>query len=88
MQRLKKLLLGLGTLAAAGFFLSSTLASAQEAKHPADDALANEPAPWTVPGKWGPRGNWGRWGEQDKRGMLNFITPEMIVKAASLVKQG
>src|SRR5262249_31003795 len=56
--------------------------------HPLDEKLANEPAPWTVPGKWGPRGNWGRWGEQDKRGMLNFITPEMIVKAAELVKQG
>ena len=41
-----------------------------------------------MPGKWGPRGNWGRWGEQDRRGMLNFITPELIVKAASLVKQG
>ena len=81
MRRLKTLLLGLGTLAAAGFFFSSTIADAQEVKHPADDALANEPAPWTVPGKWGPRGNWGRWGEQDKRGMLNFITPEMIVKA-------
>jgi hypothetical protein len=58
------------------------------AAHPLDEQLANTPAPWTVPGKWGPRGNWGRWGEQDKRGMLNFITPEMIVKAAGLVKQG
>ena len=27
-------------------------------------------------------------GEEDKRGMLNYITPEMIVKAAGLVKQG
>jgi len=24
----------------------------------------NEPAPWTVPGKWGKRGNWGRWGRE------------------------
>src|SRR5712691_1975672 len=56
--------------------------------YPLDDQLANTPAPWTVPGKWGPRGNWGRWGEQDKRGMLNFITPDLIVKAAGLVKQG
>jgi len=56
--------------------------------NPLDEQLANQPAPWIVPGKWGPRGNWGRWGEQDKRGMLNFITPEMIVKAAGLVKQG
>ena len=63
-------------------------ARAQVPAHPLDDKLANTPAPWTVPGKWGTRGNWGRWGEQDKRGMLNFITPEMIVKAAALVKQG
>ena len=33
-------------------------------------------------------GNWGRWGEEDKRGMINVITPEMIVKAAGLIKQG
>ena len=39
--------------------------------YPLDDKLANEPAPWTVKGKWGARGNWGRWGEEDKRGMLN-----------------
>ncbi|MCI4644760.1 MAG: cyclase family protein [Hyphomonadaceae bacterium] len=32
--------------------------------------------------------NWGRWGEADERGTLNFVSPEMIVKAAGLVKQG
>ncbi len=32
--------------------------------------------------------NWGRWGDDDQRGTLNFITPERIVKAAQLVKQG
>ena len=69
--------------------LSPTCTLAQQpSAFPLDDQLANTPAPWTVPGKWGPRGNWGRWGEQDKRGMLNFITPELIVQAAGLVKQG
>src|ERR1700739_3737672 len=63
------------------------------ARHPAptyplDDKWASEPAPWTAKGKWGARGNWGRWGEEDKRGMLNVITPEMVVKAAGLVKTG
>ena len=60
----------------------------QPGPFPLDDKLATTPAPWTVPGKWGPRGNWGRWGEQDKRGMLNFLTPDLIVKAAGLVKTG
>jgi len=32
--------------------------------------------------------NWGRWGELDERGTTNFITPEMIVDAARLVKTG
>ena len=68
--------------------LPSRAALAQPSTYPLDEQLANTPAPWTVPGKWGPRGNWGRWGEQDKRGMLNFITPELIVQAAGLVKQG
>ena len=76
-------------LALALLFLSPTTAPAQIAPaYPQDDKLASEPAPWTVPGKWGARGNWGRWGEQDKRGMLNFLTPDLIVKAAGLVKQG
>src|SRR2546425_2893887 len=89
MQRLRSLLVGLGSLALGVLFLSIAGTSAQQAPHyPLDDKLANEPAPWTVPGKWGKRGNWGRWGEQDKRGMLNYITPDMIVKAAGLVKQG
>src|SRR5438445_10488547 len=83
------LLAGLAGTAAGLFVLSIAAASAQQApQYPLDDKLASEPAAWTVPGKWGKRGNWGRWGEQDKRGMLNFITPEMIVKAAGLVKQG
>ena len=77
------------TILALLFLLAPAVARAQLApSYSQDDQLASEPAPWTVPGKWGPRGNWGRWGEQDKRGMLNFLTPDLIVKAAGLVKQG
>lgn len=36
----------------------------------------------------GDRGNWGRWGDNDQRGTLNLITPELIVSAAGLVKSG
>src|SRR5438445_13615477 len=89
MQRLRSLLVGVGSFALGVLFLSIAGTSAQQApQYPLDDKLANEPAPWTVPGKWGKRGNWGRWGEQDKRGMLNYITPDMIVKAAGLVMKG
>src|ERR671931_1373887 len=70
------------------WLLGSANAQQPAPQYPLDDKLANEPAPWTLPGKWGKRGNWGRWGEEDKRGMLNYITPEMVVKAAGLVKQG
>jgi len=78
-----------GFVAAAGLFLSIAATNAQQApKYPLDDKLANEPAPWAVPGKWGKHGNWGRWGEDDKRGMLNYITPEMVAKAAAGVKKG
>ena len=49
-------------------WLLTDAASAQQTPgYPLDDKLANEPAPWTVPGKWGKHGNWGRWGEDDKR---------------------
>jgi kynurenine formamidase len=71
-----------------GVTLLSTGVARAQGPYPLDDKLATTPAPWTVKGKWGARGNWGRWGEQDRRGMLNFITPELIVQAASLVKQG
>ena len=88
MNRSTSILAGLST-AAAMLFLAMVAASAQQApQYPLDDKLANEPAPWTVPGKWGKHGNWGRWGEDDKRGMLNYITPEMVVQAAALVKKG
>jgi len=32
--------------------------------------------------------NWGRWGDDDELGTLNFITPDKVTEAASLVKQG
>ncbi|ABK71380.1 cyclase family protein [Mycolicibacterium smegmatis] len=32
--------------------------------------------------------NWGRWGEDDERGTLNFITPAAIAEAAALVRTG
>lgn len=32
--------------------------------------------------------NWGRWGADDERGTLNFITPETLRTAAALVKSG
>ena len=87
MMRLSFLPVGFGSVVL--LVLSLAVADAQQPPgFSLDDKLANEPAPWTMPGKWGARGNWGRWGEQDKRGMLNFITPDLIVKAAALVKQG
>jgi len=32
--------------------------------------------------------NWGKWGPDDELGVLNYITPEDIVKAAGLVRKG
>lgn len=32
--------------------------------------------------------NWGRWGPDDERGTLNLATPEKIVAAAGLIRQG
>jgi kynurenine formamidase len=32
--------------------------------------------------------NWGRWGPDDQIGVLNLLTPELILKACSLVKKG
>src|SRR5215470_4533973 len=83
------LVVGLGILVLGVLWLLGGASAQQPApQYPLDDKLANEPATWTVKGKWGTRGNWGCWGEEDKRGMLNVITPEMIVKAAGLIKQG
>jgi kynurenine formamidase len=32
--------------------------------------------------------NWGRWGRDDERGTLNYLTPEHVKRAAGLVKSG
>ena len=32
--------------------------------------------------------NWGRWGADDELGALNFLTPEKVRQAASLVRDG
>lgn len=32
--------------------------------------------------------NWGKWGTEDELGTLNYITPELIVRAARLVRRG
>lgn len=39
--------------------------------------------------EWGRRySNWGRWGKNDELGTLNFITPERVLEACSLPRQG
>lgn len=32
--------------------------------------------------------NWGRWGQDDERGTLNLVTPEVLLRAAGCVRQG
>jgi hypothetical protein len=32
--------------------------------------------------------NWGRWGADDERGTVNFITPEKLVEAGRLIRRG
>ncbi len=32
--------------------------------------------------------NWGRWGDDDERGTVNLITPERLVAAGQLIRQG
>ena len=32
--------------------------------------------------------NWGRWGADDERGTLNYLTPEKVAAAATLVRSG
>ncbi|MHA7837486.1 MAG: cyclase family protein [bacterium] len=39
--------------------------------------------------EWGRRySNWGRWGPDDERGALNFITPDRILEATALPRRG
>ena len=33
-------------------------------------------------------GNWGRWGDDDERGTLNLLTPEVVRAAAGSIKSG
>lgn len=32
--------------------------------------------------------NWGRWGKEDEAGTVNYVTAEMVIRAASLVRKG
>ena len=32
--------------------------------------------------------NWGRWGAEDERGTLNFVTPAALVHASTLIRTG
>jgi kynurenine formamidase len=32
--------------------------------------------------------NWGKWGPDDERGTLNYITPDLVTRAAQLVRRG
>lgn len=32
--------------------------------------------------------NWGRWGAEDERGTLNFVTPDALVHASTLIRTG
>jgi len=32
--------------------------------------------------------NWGRWGADDERGTVNFITPDVVCRAAAYVRRG
>ena len=39
--------------------------------------------------EWGERySNWGRWGADDERGTLNFITPQRVLAACALPRSG
>ena len=34
------------------------------------------------------KNNWGRWGDDDERGSLNLLTPEVVKAAASSITTG
>jgi kynurenine formamidase len=49
----------------------------------------SEPLDAALVREWGRRySNWGRWGSDDERGTLNFITPERILEACALPRRG
>ena len=33
-------------------------------------------------------GNWGRWGDDDERGSLNLLSPEVVLAATKVCKTG
>ena len=49
--------------------------------------VGNEPPAFTELLKDSPK-NWGKWGPDDEVGSLNYLTPEVVVKAAGSVKSG
>ena len=50
--------------------------------------MANRLTPDEVKANFAKISNWGRWGKDDQRGALNFITPEKRAAAARLAKSG
>ena len=32
--------------------------------------------------------NWGRWGDDDERGALNLLTPEVVMRGAAAITTG
>lgn len=50
--------------------------------------MSKLPEPEEVFGYLEKLSNWGRWGDQDRLGTLNLITPELRVEAARLVRDG
>src|SRR5260221_2340591 len=50
--------------------------------------MADKLTPSDVKGLFEKLSNWGRWGKEDQRGALNFITNQKRAAAASLVQTG
>lgn len=56
--------------------------------HPPMDAGADDEALREVLALGKELRNWGRWGADDERGTVNFITPSKIVEAGARIRQG
>jgi len=50
--------------------------------------MADKLTPSDVKGLFEKLSNWGRWGKEDQRGALNFITNQKRAAAARLVQTG
>src|SRR6266481_693953 len=50
--------------------------------------MADKLTPSDVKGLFEKLSNWGRWGKDDERGALNFITPQKRAAAGRLVQSG